>query len=73
MATQRHSARLDGRDARLWRVAARKEKSVKFLLRIPPELLERVKRLAEEETRSATGQVVQLIREALAARDAKER
>jgi hypothetical protein len=48
-------------------------KSGQLLIRLPPEVLERIKRLAEEETRSATGQVVQLIREALAARDAKER
>jgi hypothetical protein len=60
-------------DATLAPMARRKEKPVQFLLRIPPEMLETVKRLAEEETRSATQQIIQLIREALAARDTKER
>lgn len=48
-------------------------KSGQLLIRLPPELLEEIKRLAAEETRSATGQVVQLVREALAARASKQR
>lgn len=42
--------------------------SGQLLIRLPPEELEEVKRLAAAETRSATGQALQLIREALAAR-----
>ena len=39
-------------------------------LRIPRDLLDRVHDLAQAETRSVNGQLIQLVREALAARDA---
>lgn len=47
-------------------------KTGQFLLKLPPEMLDDVKRLASEETRSATGQIVQLLKEALAARKEKK-
>jgi hypothetical protein len=43
------------------------------LLRLPPEMLARIKELADNETRSATQQIIPLLREALAARDARRR
>jgi hypothetical protein len=45
---------------------------VKFLLRLPPEMLERIKHLAELEHRSATQQIIQLLTEALSARERRE-
>lgn len=38
-------------------------------LRLPPDLHDRIKALAERETRSLHGQVLQLVREALVARE----
>lgn len=43
-------------------------KPVIMTIRIPPEVLEQVKALAESETRSVNGELVQLIKEALVAR-----
>jgi hypothetical protein len=47
--------------------------SGQFLLRLPPEMLAKIKELADNETRSATQQIIQLLREALVARDARRR
>lgn len=46
-----------------------KEPPVKFLLRLSPEMLDRIRQMAEQERRSATQQIIQLLDEALAARD----
>jgi hypothetical protein len=40
-------------------------------VRLPEELFAQAARLAQEESRTANGQVVQLVREALAARQAR--
>ena len=44
------------------------EKSVQFLLRLPGNLLEEIRALAESEQRTVSGQIVYLLRQALAAR-----
>jgi hypothetical protein len=43
-------------------------KTPNLTIRIPPEVLEQIQALAESETRSVNGQIVQLLKEALAAR-----
>jgi hypothetical protein len=43
-------------------------KPIIMTIRIPPEVLDRVKALADAETRSVNGEIVQLLKEALVAR-----
>jgi hypothetical protein len=43
-------------------------KASNLTIRIPPEVLEPIKALAAAETRSVNGEIVQLLKEALAAR-----
>lgn len=39
--------------------------TIKMLLRLPPDMHERIKKLAEQEDRSFHGQVIALLRDAL--------
>jgi hypothetical protein len=42
------------------------EKIVRFVLRLPPDLHEKLKELAEREDRSLHGQIIHLLRQAIA-------
>jgi hypothetical protein len=44
----------------------------KILLRIPPELWEKIQRMADVELRSVNGQIEYLLKEAVKAREKKE-
>lgn len=47
-------------------------RTVNINLRLPPDVHEAVKAAAERETRSLNGQIVQMLREALEAREKKD-